>query len=365
MNRSGQVTLVVGTRPNFIKAAPLLDALSSHGDFAPRLVHTGQHFDASMSDLIFENLGMPEPDVFLGASNTAPSLQIAEVMAALHDEFEKQRPDLVLVFGDVNSTLAGALVANKMDIPLGHVEAGLRSFDRRMPEEHNRIVTDMLSDLLFTPSEDADKNLFKEGVPKSRIHRVGNIMVDSLLRVKPKAEALDAWKKFDLVQGEYLLVTIHRPANVDEPEALGEILGALKKIGKAMPIVFPVHPRTRREIAKASVEQDLIRAGVRLPEPAGYLEFLNLMMNARLVLTDSGGIQEETTVLGIPCLTARENTERPITLSQGTNRLVGVTTRSILDGFEKALAEKGRVSITPPLWDGRTSERIISILNRH
>ncbi|MGH2581941.1 MAG: non-hydrolyzing UDP-N-acetylglucosamine 2-epimerase, partial [Anaerolineales bacterium] len=318
----------------------------------------------SMSELIFENLGMPEPDVFLGASNAAPSLQIAEVMAALHDEFVKQRPELVLVFGDVNSTLAGALVANKMSFPLGHVEAGLRSFDRSMPEEHNRIVTDMLSDLLFTPSEDGDENLSREGIPESRIHRVGNIMVDSLLKVKPRAKTLEAWKKFDVVPGEYLLVTLHRPANVDEPEVFAEILGALKEIGKTIPVVFPVHPRTRREMANAGVEQDLIRARVRLSEPIGYLEFLNLMINAQMVLTDSGGVQEETTVLGVPCLTARENTERPITITQGTNRLVGVTKASILSGFEKARVEEGAVSTVPKLWDGKASQRIVSILKQ-
>jgi UDP-N-acetylglucosamine 2-epimerase (non-hydrolysing) len=364
MNRKTNVTLVVGTRPNFIKAAPLLEALSLNTKFSPRLIHTGQHFDTSMSKLIFENLGMPAPDVFLGAGNTVPSLQIAEVMTALHKEFVKQRPELVLVFGDVNSTLAGALVANKMNIPLGHVEAGLRSFDRRMPEEHNRIVTDMLSDLLFTPSEDADDNLSRESIPASRIHRVGNIMVDSLLRVKPKAEKIEAWKRFNVSPGEYLLVTLHRPANVDEPEALGELVGALKEIGKTVPVIFPVHPRTRREMAKGSFEQVLVRARVHLSKPIGYLEFLNLMINAKMVLTDSGGIQEETTVLGIPCLTARENTERPITISQGTNQLVGVTKASILLGFKKAFTKRVAISDPPALWDGKTSERIASILQR-
>lgn len=363
MNRK-QISLVVGTRPNFVKAAPLLSALRRDGSFLVRLVHTGQHFDKSMSQVFFEQLQMPEPDAYLGVKAEGSAALIAKTMLALEIEFMQSTPDIVVVFGDVNSTLAGALTANKMNLPLVHVEAGLRSFDRKMPEEHNRILTDMLSDLLLTPSEDANGNLRREGIPDERISFVGNIMVDSLLQFLPEAEKLRSWEQLGLAKGRYVLLTLHRPANVDAPETLKEILSALDEIGKEHPVVFPVHPRTLAELNSSGHASLVDSARIRAVEPMGYLEFISMISGAKAVLTDSGGIQEETTILGIPCLTIRENTERPITIASGTNRLVGVTREGILTGFVESISDPPKDRPRPPLWDGKTAERIVQVLKK-
>ncbi len=347
-----------------MKAAPLIEAVRAKGRLDARLIHTGQHFDANMSQVFFKQLGMPEPDVYLDIHGGSQAEQVGRVILELEKEFSKQPPDMVVVFGDVNSTLAAAVAANKLGLPLAHVEAGLRSFDRSMPEEHNRIVTDMLADLLFTPSVDADENLKSEGVPAERIFRVGNIMVDSLLRFKPAAEALQAWKKFGVEPINYGLLTLHRPSNVDEEKALAGIVVALVEIQKETPLIFPVHPRSRERLANSKLLTKLETSGVQVVEPIGYLEFLSLMTQARFMLTDSGGIQEESTVLGVPCLTARENTERPITLEMGNNRLVGNSTQGILDGYRAMLAQ----TVTPrqpELWDGQTAGRIEAVLAEH
>jgi UDP-N-acetylglucosamine 2-epimerase (non-hydrolysing) len=358
---AGQVTLVVGARPNFMKAAPLMEAIRAKSRLTARLIHTGQHFDANMSEVFFDQLGLPQPDLYLNIHGGSAAQQVGRMILELEKEFSAGKPDMVVVFGDVNSTLAAAVTANKLNIPIAHVEAGLRSFDRSMPEEHNRIVTDMLADLLFTPSADGDENLRREGVPAERVHRVGNIMVDSLLRFKAVADELRAWEKFGLPANNYGLVTLHRPSNVDEPKALAGLVDALVRIQSEAPLFFPVHPRSREKLAQAGLLAKLEGVGVQVAEPIGYLEFLSLMTQSRFVLTDSGGIQEETTVLGIPCLTARENTERPITIEVGSNRLVGNSAQGILAGFREML--NGSVQPRQPdLWDGKTAERIEEVL---
>ncbi len=358
------LSLVVGARPNFMKAAPLMAALAEHERLQAQLVHTGQHFDANMSDVFFKQLGMAEPDVYLDIHGGGAASQVGRTILALEDLWTVQRPHMVVVFGDVNATLAAAVTANKLDLPLAHVEAGLRSFDRTMPEEHNRIVTDMLADLLFTPSPDADVNLENEGIPADRIHFVGNIMVDSLLRFREHAEGMAAWTHYDLPPGEYGLVTLHRPSNVDIPDTLLSIVAALVDAQKQAPLLFPVHPRTAERLAKLGLDEELTQAGVRLVEPIGYLEFLSLMTRARYILTDSGGIQEESTVLGLPCLTARDNTERPITLEEGGNRLVGSTRAGILEGVEAVLAAEVAPR-QPTYWDGQTAGRIARVLSEY
>lgn len=352
-----RISLVVGARPNFMKAAPLVEAAQVRGRLQASLVHTGQHFDANMSQVFFGELGLPQPDAHLDIHGSNAAEQIGRTILALDELYAQERPDAVVVFGDVNSTLAASLAANKLGIFLAHVEAGLRSFDRSMPEEHNRVVTDMLADLLLTPSPEADENLRREGVPEDRIKRVGNIMVDSLLRHKEKAETEKAWDKFGVVPGGYGLVTLHRTGNVDDPEVLGELVEALAAIQAEVPLLFPVHPRTAIRLGQNKFRSVLTQAGLQMLDPLGYLEFLSLMTQAQFILTDSGGVQEESTVLGVPCLTARDNTERPITIEVGTNRLVGSTVGGILTGF-RAMREAVIKPVQPDLWDGCTADRI-------
>ena len=357
---------VVGGRPNFVKIAPLLEAMASVATIRPRLVHTGQHYDHAMSRAFFEDLEIPEPDYFLGVGSGTHAEQTARVMLAFEKVLEEERPDLVLVVGDVNSTLACALVAAKLDIPVAHVEAGLRSFDRTMPEEINRIVTDHLSEYLFTPSADADENLLREGIPQEKLHRVGNVMIDTLRKYEAAARARRTARSLGLAEGAYAVLTLHRPANVDEPSTFARLLDALEAIGRELPIVFPVHPRSRKRIAEFGFEDRIGRLrNLRLCEPMGYLAFLSLIVDSRVVLTDSGGIQEETTALGIPCLTLRENTERPITVQMGTNVVVGAE-RERIAAEALHLAEGTRSQgCVIPLWDGKTAPRIVEILRRH
>ena len=357
---------VVGGRPNFVKIAPLLEAMASVATIRPRLVHTGQHYDHAMSRAFFEDLEIPEPDYFLGVGSGTHAEQTARVMLAFEKVLEEEQPDLVLVVGDVNSTLACALVAAKLDIPVAHVEAGLRSFDRTMPEEINRIVTDHLSEYLFTPSADADENLLREGIPQEKLHRVGNVMIDTLRKYEAAARARRTARSLGLAEGAYAVLTLHRPANVDEPSTFARLLDALEAIGRELPIVFPVHPRSRKRIAEFGFEDRIGRLrNLRLCEPMGYLAFLSLIVDSRVVLTDSGGIQEETTALGIPCLTLRENTERPITVQMGTNVVVGAE-RERIAAEALHLAEGTRSQgCVIPLWDGKTAPRIVEILRRH
>jgi UDP-N-acetylglucosamine 2-epimerase (non-hydrolysing) len=357
------VMCVVGARPNFMKAAPVIEVLERSGAAHVRLVHTGQHYDRRMSELFFEELGLPRPHLDLQVGSGSHGEQTGTIMVRLEPVLRRERPDLVMVFGDINSTVAAALCAAKMELPVAHVEAGLRSFDRTMPEELNRIVTDHLSDYLFTTEPSAAVNLLREGIAEDRISFVGNVMVDTLLKHRQRAADLRAWEQFDLARGGYGLLTLHRPSNVDRPETLSAILEAVTEIGRDLPIVFPCHVRTRQRLEVQAALKAVIGFGpIILVEPLGYLEFLSLMAEARLVLTDSGGIQEETTVLGVPCLTLRENTERPITLVQGTNVLVGIDADRIVAEARKVLTHDVRRGQIPDLWDGRAAERIVEIL---
>ena len=352
-----QILHVVGARPNFMKVAPVHRALTTRPGVKQMLVHTGQHYDVNMSDVFFQQLSIPSPDVNLGVGSGSHGKQTAEIMIGFEDLVQKQRPDIVLVYGDVNSTVAAALVCAKLGIKIGHVEAGLRAFDRTMPEEINRLVTDQLADMLFTPSEDGDKNLAKEGVPKEKIFLVGNVMIDTLVRLLPSAQAAS----LDGVPEKYILVTLHRPSNVDDPAGLTALLGALAKISQQIPVVFPVHPRTRQRIKDLALNLPSSDRLVLL-EPRPYIEFLALQSRATAVATDSGGIQEETTFLGVPCITVRENTERPVTVTQGTNVLVGRDLNALDREVQNVLAGKSKPHRIPPLWDGKASERIAAII---
>jgi UDP-N-acetylglucosamine 2-epimerase (non-hydrolysing) len=361
-----KVINVVGARPNFMKVAPVVAAMRGRpADFSPTVVHTGQHYDERMSDAFFRDLGLPTPDVHLGVGSGSHAQQTAAVMQRFEPVVLEHRPDWVLVVGDVNSTLACALVCSKLGIRVAHVEAGLRSRDRTMPEEINRLLTDQLSDLLLTPSADADRNLLAEGIPPERIRLVGNVMIDSLFQQLERAASSRVREELEVAGGDYAVVTLHRPSNVDEPATLGGILSALKRISEHLPIIFPIHPRTRKNLAEFGLHEAGERGGrVRFVEPLGYLDFLRLYSGARLVLTDSGGIQEETTALGIPCLTLRENTERPVTVELGTNRVVGTDPERIVAEAEAALAKDRREEPprVPPLWDGHAAERILGAL---
>ena len=359
-----KVINVVGARPNFMKVAPIVEAMCRRAsEFAPVVLHTGQHYDERMSDAFFRDLGLPAPDVHLGVGSGSHAQQTALVMQKFEPVVLEHQPDWVLVVGDVNSTLACALVCSKLGIRVAHVEAGLRSRDRAMPEEINRLLTDQLSDLLLTPSEDADSNLLAEGIPAARIRFVGNVMIDSLFKQLKSAEQSRVREEHEVAGADYAVVTLHRPSNVDDPGVLGGILSALARIGERLPVIFPIHPRTRKNLEEFGLTKAGER-GVRFVEPLGYLDFLRLYSGARLVLTDSGGIQEETTALGIPCLTLRENTERPVTVELGTNRVVGTDPARIVAEAEQVLArdkqeEPPRV---PPLWDGHAAERILDAL---
>ncbi len=356
---------IVGTRPNLMKIAPLMEAYADAPGIEPILVHTGQHYDDNMSDLFFRQLGIPEPDLNLGGGSGSHAVQTAEIMKAFEPVARERDPSAVVVVGDVNSTIACGLVAAKLGIPLAHVEAGLRSFDRTMPEEINRVLTDAISDLLFCTEQSGVENLRREGVAEERIHLVGNLMIDTLLRHRARAAQSPILDDLGLASGRYAVLTLHRPSNVDDPETLGRIWDALEVLQRDMPLVFPAHPRTRRRMAELGLSPRIdALANLRMLEPLGYFDFLQLMACARLVLTDSGGIQEETTVLEVPCLTLRENTERPVTVEAGGNQVVGSDPGRILAAYRKIVDGKAGSGETPPLWDGRAAGRIVEILER-
>ncbi len=359
------IDLVAAARPNFMKVAPLYKALLPESSWCrPRLVHTGQHYDANMSDAFFDDLGLPDPHVHLGVGGGTHAEQTAGVMVAYERECLGSRPDWVIVVGDVNSTVACTLAAKKLNIPVAHLEAGLRSGDRTMPEEINRVVTDALADLLWTPSPDADENLLREGVSEIRIERVGNIMIDSLEMMRGRIEAQRYYDSLGLGSKGYAVATFHRPSNVDEKELLATLVKVLSRIGTHLPIVFPVHPRTRQRLMTFGLWEVLQRAkGVILTEPLGYVDFMSLVFNCQCVLTDSGGIQEETTYLGIPCLTMRTTTERPITVTEGTNRLVSL--ERMEREFLESHARRGVKGKVPEFWDGITAKRVVASLKRH
>jgi UDP-N-acetylglucosamine 2-epimerase (non-hydrolysing) len=361
-----KVINVVGARPNFMKVAPIVEAMRRReSEFAPLIVHTGQHYDAQMSDAFFQDLRLPEPDRYLGVGSGTHAAQTAAVMQSFEPVVLSEKPDWVIVVGDVNSTLACALVCVKLGVKVAHVEAGLRSRDRTMPEEINRLLTDQIADLLLTPSRDADANLRAEGIALARIRFVGNVMIDSLLSHLERAAESSVREDLGLSGTDYATLTLHRPSNVDDRETFARILDALDCVSERLPIIFPVHPRTRARLEEFGFADRIKRAtNLRLIEPLGYLDFLRLYSGARLVLTDSGGIQEETTALSIPCLTLRENTERPITVEMGTNTIVGTNTEKITRAAAAVLdAPRERTGAhVPPLWDGHTADRILNAL---
>jgi len=371
MSKKPKIINVVGARPNFMKAAPLIEELQKSPSLQTMLVHTGQHYDELMSKLFFDELGLPRPYIDLGVGSGSPSRQIAEIMSRIEPFLLKEEPDLIIVFGDVNSTIACALTAVKLGIRVAHVEAGLRSFDRTMPEEINRILTDAISDYLFTTEPSANENLVREGVPQEKIFFVGNVMIDTLLKHKERTKSSTILSDLKLMPRSYGVLTLHRPSNVDDKKAFQSMLDALFEIARKISIIFPCHPRTKKQIELFGF-QDYFSpklspgpSGIRLIDPLGYLDFLRLITEATFVLTDSGGIQEETTVLGIPCLTLRNNTERPVTVTEGTNVLVGTNKSKMIDESHKILKGtwiKGRV---PELWDGKAAKRIVTILESH
>jgi len=347
---------VVGARPNFMKAAPVLAALARDSRVRQTVVHTGQHYDANMSEVFFRQLEMPAPDLNLEVGSGSHAQQTAEIMTRIEPVVVERKPDLLLVYGDVNSTMAAAIVCSKLQVRVGHVEAGLRSRDRSMPEEINRLITDQLADLLFTPSEDGDENLRREGIAGDRIHRVGNVMIDTLVRLLPRCGE----HKPAGLPDRYALVTLHRPSNVDDLPWLGALLGALAGMSHELSVVFPIHPRTRQRMA--ALGPGRVPGGICLLEPQPYLSFLAMQKDATMVISDSGGIQEETSFLGVPCLTVRENTERPITVTQGTNVLVGKDIARMRGEVRRILAGERKCASAIPLWDGRAAERIAAVI---
>jgi UDP-N-acetylglucosamine 2-epimerase (non-hydrolysing) len=369
MSKNLKIALIVGARPNFMKIAPLLIEIRNHncthkyGDTNIHylLVHTGQHYDLQMSDTFFQELNIPNPDVNLEVGSGSHAVQTAEIMVRFEKLCLQEKPDWIIVVGDVNSTMACTVVASKLGLKVAHVEAGLRSFDRTMPEEINRLVTDALADLLLTPSEDSDQNLLKEGVPQDKIKRVGNIMIDTLLLNLEKARSLNAYNHYGLEEKKYVYVTLHRPSNVDDRQSLSSIMQHLIKLSENIPVIFPLHPRTEKNL----IQYDLLpqpnqHPNLKLCKPVGYFESIGLADKARFVLTDSGGLQEETTFLKVPCLTLRPNTERPVTITLGTNRLTSLET--LENDITKILNGSHQRGVIPPLWDGLTSERILKIL---
>lgn len=356
---------IVGARPNLVKIAPLMREMRKHASIRPILVHTGQHYDEKLSDVFFRQMGIPKPDFNLEVGSGSHAWQTAEILKRIEPLLVEKKPDLIIVVGDVNSTIAASLAAVKLGIPVAHVEAGLRSFDRTMPEEINRILTDALADHLFVTEEDAIANLLKEGRPRDRIYLVGNVMIDALRQFLPLAQKSNIGKELGLLDGNgfvpFAVLTLHRPSNVDSIQTLEKLLAAINAVANELPVVFPVHPRTQDRLKDARVRH---HPHLRLIPPVGYLDFLCLLNRAALVLTDSGGIQEETTALGVPCLTLRKNTERPITVTEGTNQLVGQDPTKIVSATQEILAGKTKGGRVPKLWDGHAAERIIEILLR-
>lgn len=363
MSHCLKIINIVGARPNLPKIAPLMREMQRHPEIEPILVHTGQHYDEALSDIFFRQMGIPTPHVNLEVGSGSHAAQTAEVLKRVEPVLLDRRPDLVLVVGDVNSTIAVSLAAVKLGISVAHVEAGLRSFDRAMPEEINRILTDALADYLFVTEDDAIGHLLKEGRPRESIHLVGNVMIDSLRHFLPIAQKSKIGDDLGLKNGadwqRFAVLTLHRPSNVDSTEKLAELLAAINSVAAQVPVIFPVHPRTQQRLSQAGIKT---HSNLRLIPPIGYLDFLCLLSKSTLVLTDSGGIQEETTALGIPCLTLRENTERPVTISQGTNQLIGTDPSKIVAAAEVILAGNGKPGRIPPFWDGHAAERIVDII---
>lgn len=360
-----KIANIVGARPNLVKIAPLLREMRRHPSIQPLLVHTGQHYDEKLSDVFFRQMEIPEPDVNLGVGSGSHASQTAEILKRIESVLLEQKPDLVLVVGDVNSTIATALAASKLGIGIVHVEAGLRSFDRNMPEEINRILTDALADYLFVTEADAVENLVREGRPRKQIHLVGNVMIDALRQFLPIAQQSTIGRDLSLVNGAgyhpFAVLTLHRPSNVDSATTLRGLLAAVERVADQVPVIFPVHPRTQERLKNLGL---IPNPNLRLIPPVGYLDFLCLLSRARLVLTDSGGIQEETTALGVPCLTLRENTERPVTVSEGTNQIVGLDPERILSAAREILGGKTKAGRVPKFWDGHAAERIVAVLLR-
>ena len=360
-----KITNVVGARPNFMKIAPLMAEFKKHPQIEATLIHTGQHYDEKMSGLFFDDLGIPKPDVYLGVGSHNHGAQTGKIMIDFEKVLLEDKPDLVVVVGDVNSTIACGLVAVKQGVKLVHVEAGLRSFDRTMPEEINRVLTDQISDFLFITEQGGEENLLKEGIDKDKIHFVGNVMIDTLLHHLQRAESSDVLAELNLEPAEFAVLTLHRPSNVDAKEQFLEILTALTEIQKRIKIVFPIHPRSRQRLEQFGLNDRLDKlSNLIMTDPLGYLDFLQLMSNAKFVLTDSGGIQEETTVMNIPCLTLRENTERPVTVSQGSNLVIGSNADRIVQESMRILKGDFKIGRRPELWDGKAAERIVDVLTR-
>lgn len=358
-----RIVNVVGARPNFMKMAPLIREMRRHPAIRATLVHTGQHYDDSMAGQFFRDLELPPPDLSLEVGSGSHAFQTAEVMKRLEPVLNDIQPHVVVVVGDINSTLAAAVTAVKLGIPVAHVEAGLRSFDRSMPEEINRLLTDAIAEYLFVTEESGRANLLREGADGGKIHMVGNVMIDSLEQCRPVWERADVVARLGLAPGDYGVVTLHRPSNVDDPATLRGLVKALAEIGRRIPLVFPVHPRTQQRLEAMEAEgESLDASGARYLPPLGYLDFVGLVAGSRLVLTDSGGLQEETTALGVPCLTLREQTERPITVTCGTNRIVGTSPDRIVTEALRVLSEPRPAVSRPPLWDGHAAERIVAIL---
>jgi len=364
-----EIILVAGARPNFVKLAPLYHELCHRLErFRPIILHTGQHYDAQMSDVFFRELDLPEPHIFLGVGSGSHAEQTARIMLGVEETLTNRKPALVVVFGDVNSTLAATITAAKLNVPVAHVEAGLRSFDRSMPEEINRLVADALGDLLLTPSRDADRNLLSEGVAPEKIVMVGNIMIDTLVRFMPRAEESTVIRDLGLTSGRYALMTMHRPGNVDHAHTIETLVRIIDELTATHPVVFPAHPRTRKNLlamgGRAAELMNGARANLIVTEPLGYFDFLKLQKESGVTLTDSGGVQEETTFLGVPCLTLRPNTERPVTITHGSNHLIGLDSVAAIEHARRFLDAPRRSYATPPLWDGRAASRIVDAFER-